>query len=403
MTDTLQNALHAKHRPPSSADRWLYCNASVSVVPLYPNEETTHNVKGGVAHKLIEDGIVFGVLPDTDDPDMDLNVQDVLDWVSARKQEYGPDCQAYAERRYDIAETGEFGTCDITLVTPEVIHLADYKNGYIMTEAREQMMLYLLGAILIYGARRIYRLTVIQPNYHHIDGTYRTIEVSHDEVEAFRRQVVEAVKGTTFKAGTWCKKSYCPHRGSCQTFLNWCETAGADAYYPQEVNSFDDARLAAALDHAEVLQGIRNELRKEAMNRIINHNREIKGYKIVKSRQNRDFASDQGREACYTALLEMGYQLEDLYEQKPFKVGNLTLHERTQLSVAGVERMVKQKYKRFKRGTWSEIWDQRFAPHIRSFTGGLTLERATDGRPAHTRGSEFGQLSPALGTSYNVV
>ena len=63
------------------------------------------------------------------------------------------------------------------------------------------------------------------------------------------------------------------------------------------------------------------------------------------------------------------------------------------LTVAGVERMVKQRCKNFGRGKWKEVWDEHFRPHIREFSGSLTLERAIDGRPAHTRGSEFGSIA----------
>lgn len=385
---------HAKERPPSAAARWVPCPASVNVVPLYPNSSSAASEKGDLAHLKLEDGILFGVLPDTDDPDMDMNIIEVLEWVEETKKAYG-DCVVYAERQYDIPETGEFGTCDVTFVTPDILHLADYKNGYVMTDAREQMLTYLLGARAVFGPRNLYRVSVLQPNYNHIDGTYRTVDVTPAELDDFAAQVVHAVASNYFKAGPHCKKTYCPHRGACVTFLDWCETEGADAYYTSEINSFDDDRLARALDQAEVHQGLRDELRKEAMRRIMHHNRQVRGYKIVKSRQQRDFAGEEGREACYTALLEMGYKADDLYEKKPFKVGAITLHEQTPLSVAGVERMVKQKYKHFKRGTWKAIWDAKFAPHIRNFSGSLTLERATDGRPSHTRGSEFGSIAAA--------
>lgn len=386
---------HAKSRPPSSAGRWLYCHGSAIVCPLYPNDSSVHSDKGDLAHLLLEDGIRFGVRPNTQDPDMDMNVYDVLDWVEARKKEYGPDCRVYAEQQYDIPETGEFGTCDITFVTPALLHIADYKNGFVLTDAVEQTMTYLLGAIAKYGERPSYKVTVIQPNHHHRDGPIRTTEVSHADVVAFRLKVLEAVAGTEFHAGGWCKKTYCDHRGSCLTFLNWCQTTGEDAWWPHEVNGMSDEQLAQALDHADTLHGVRDSYRKEAMRRIAQHDRKVPGYKLVKSRQQRDFAGEEGREACYMALLNMGYSADDLYEKKPFKVGDLQLNEHTALTVAGVERMVKQKFKTFGAGKWKKVWDEYFRPHIREFSGSLTLERETDGRPAHTRGSEFGALVPS--------
>lgn len=390
--------VHAKRRPPSGAARWMPCPGSVEVVPLYPREDSVHSVKGDTAHLHLENGIVFGVVPDTHDPDMDMNVRDVLEWVADRKREYGEACIVHAEQTYDIPETGEFGTCDITLVSADVLHIADYKNGYVMTDAYEQMMNYLLGAIGKYGPRATYRITVIQPNYNHRDGPIRTREVTADDVAAFRADLLAALQSTEFHAGAWCKKTYCEHRGACATFKEWAEQEGQDAYYPHEVNAITDDQLSQALDHADVLHGVRDEYRKEAMRRIANHDRKIKGYKLVRSRVNREFAGDAGRAACYQALLDLGYGADNLYEKKDIQVGLLTLHEQTPLTVAGVERMVKQKCKHFKRGRWKEVWDEHFRPHVREFSGSLTLERETDGRPAHTRGSEFGALVPPRST-----
>lgn len=385
---------HAKSRPPSSALRWIKCPGSVTVSHLYPNDSSAHSEKGDLAHQALEDGLIFGVLDETLDPDMYMNVRDVLDWVKDRRAEYGPDCKVYAEQKYDIPETGEFGTCDITIISSSLLHIADYKNGFVLTDAREQMLTYLLGAIAKYGTRSKYLLTVLQPNHNHTDGPYRTTVITPAQVEAFRAEVVAAVNSTEFVAGDHCKKSYCDHRGSCLAFKAWCETTGADAYYPHEVNAMDDAALAVALDHADTLHGVRDSYRKEAMRRIAQHDKKIPGYKLVKSRQQRDFAGEAGRETCYRNLINLGYTAEDLYEVKEFKAGDLTLNERTVLTVPGVERMVKNKYKAFKRGRWKEVWDEYFRPYIREYSGSLTLERETDGRPAHTRGSEFGALVP---------
>lgn len=394
-TTALTAPAHAKTRPPSSAGLWIPCPGSATVNPLYPNESSKHSEKGDLAHQLLEDGITFGLKPDTQDPDMDMNIRDVLDWVAERKKEYGDDCQVFAEQKYDIKETGEFGTCDITFLTRSIIHIADFKNGFVFTDAREQMLTYLLGAVAKYGPRTNYKITVLQPNHNHIDGPYRTTNITKAEVEEFRASILHSMTSREFVAGSHCKKYYCDHRGSCLTFLNWCQTTGEDAWFPHEVNAMDDNKLAQALDHAETLHGTRDSYRKEAMRRISQHDRRIPGYKLVKSRTNRDFAGEAGREACYLSLIDIGYNSNDLYEEKPFKVGAVTLNERSALTVAGVERMVKQKYKNFKRGTWSKIWDEKFRPHIREFSGSLTLERDTDGRPAHTRGSEFGSLMPA--------
>lgn len=392
-------AQHAKHRPPSSAARWLSCPASVSVVQLYdaygeqPKEAAD---KGTLAHALLDAYLTFGLKPDTDDPDMDMNVIEAGDWIKRRKAEYGANCELYIEHRLDTPHTGEFGTADAVFVTPSTIEIVDYKNGYVPVDVwmNAQMMVYLISAIAKYGARKNYRVTIIQPNYDHIDGPIRTFEPTKDQVEWFDNEVRQAVSlEENFFAGKHCKTTYCAHRGNCATFMSWAKNNATGAWWPYEVNSTTDEELAVALDHADTLHGLRDEMRKQAIIRIMQHGKEIKGYKCVRSRANREFAGDEGREAAYRALLNMGYEPHELVEKKPFKVGDTVMYEQSALSVKGVEDMVKQKYKHFGRGKWKEVFDEHIKPHIREFSGSITLERAIDGRPAKTPGSEFTPLT----------
>lgn len=388
-------AEHAKNRPPSSAARWLSCPASASVLLHYPNDESDASIKGTLAHTLLDAYLTFGVKPNTDDPDMDLNVIDAGDWAKERKAQYGKDCKMHVETRLDIPQTGEFGTADIVFETPTVLEIVDYKNGYVPVEIymNAQMMTYLLGAIAKFGTRKKYIITVIQPNYNHRDGIIRSWSPDKEQLEWFENEVKYSMQyPDNFAAGKHCKTTYCAHRGNCATFMAWGKNNAGNAWWPHEINATTDEELAAALDHAEVLHGLRDEMRKAAIVRIMQHGRSIEGYKCVKSKSNREFAGDEGREACYNALLHMGYELHELTNKKTTIVGKTTFTEQTLLTVADVERMVKQKFKIFGRGKWKEVWDEQFAPHIRVFSGSITLERAIDGRPSVTPGSEFDEL-----------
>lgn len=373
---------HAKFRPPSAAHRWLSCAASVTVMPLYPNTESEAALKGTRDHRAFEVGILFGIQPDTGDVDSDLAVMGALDWVNKKRAEYGKDCKVYAERQYDIPQTGEFGTCDVTFVTPTMLHIADYKGGYVPVdvEMNPQLMIYLLGAIAEFGERKSYLITVLQPGYLHRDGPYRTYEVSQADLDWLEGEIKYSLANEQeFKAGKHCKKTYCPHRASCIEFHTYARTEASKAWWPSDVHALDDIQLAQALDHADVVHGIRDELRKEAIRRMMQQDRQIPGYKMVKSRQDRAFKDDKAREAAFDICRELGATDEQLYEKKPE-------------SVAGVERFIKSKFKSFGQGKWSQIWDSHFKDHLREFSGSLTLEKAIDGRPAHTRGSEFGSL-----------
>jgi hypothetical protein len=133
----------------------------------------------------------------------------------------------FAEEQYDIPETGEFGTADITFVSPEVLHIGDYKNGYVVVDVHgnKQMYTYLLGAIARHGSRGKYYISVLQPNASHIDGPIRTVEVTQADLDAWRAQIAWSIANEhVFVAGKHCKKSYCAHRGNCATFLEYAQT-----------------------------------------------------------------------------------------------------------------------------------------------------------------------------------
>jgi hypothetical protein len=355
-------------------------------VQLYPNDESDASTKGDYAHDQLETSILFGIMePITEDESLNENLAGVMEWVGQQRALLGPDCKVYAEQSYDIPETGEFGTADITFVSPTTLHVGDYKNGYVLVDVLRnmQMLCYLLGAIAKYGERPRYLITVLQPNASHIDGPYRTYEVTAADLTWFRAAIAYAIANRNeFKAGKWCKKSYCPHRGNCATFLEYAQTEAADAWFPADVNAMSDEQLAKALDHAEVLHGLRDELRKAAMMRIMQMNRSIAGYKCVKGRRDREFLD----------FTPVRHVLQDV-----FKVPEHRLYTQSPLTVKGVEDLIKAYARDHKlgRGKWQMVWDNHLSEHVRENTGGLTLERASDARPAYRRGSEFGPITVA--------
>lgn len=385
---------HAKNFPPSAAERWVNCPGSSVAVQLYPNDESDASTKGDYAHDQLETSILFGIMePITEDEDVTENLAGVMEWVAQQRALLGPDCKVYAEQSYDIPETGEFGTADITLVSPTTLHVGDYKNGYVLVDVLRnmQMLCYLLGAIAKYGERAKYYITVLQPNASHIDGPYRTYEVTNDDITWFRGAIADArANPSKFVAGKHCKKSYCPHRGNCAAFLAYAQTEAADAWFPADVNAMTDEQLAKALDHAEVLHGLRDELRKAAMMRIMQMDRNIAGYKCVKGRRDREF-------------LEYGPVKNVLRDT--FAVPDHRMHTQQPLTVKGVEDLIKawSRDNKLPRGGWKQVWENTLAEHVRENVSGLTLERATDARPAHRRGSEFGAITGPVQQSGKIL
>jgi hypothetical protein len=372
---------HAKHYPPSSAKRWLSCPASVNVVGLYHNGESDSSIRGTQAHMLLETALTWGVVPDFHDIDMVYRVQKAYDYIKTLKAVY-PDGQFFYEVRIDIPETGEFGTADVVIVTRDTIHVIDYKDGWVPVNANfnSQMMTYLLGLIAKYGKRHKYVLTIIQPNYTHKDGAIRHYEPTQSTMDWFREEVQKAVASDHFTAGKHCRETYCPHRGSCAAFLAWAPENLQYAWYPSDVNGMTDDQLAEALDAADVLQGYRDQLRGEALRRMTRQDRTIRGYDVKRGRGKRAWASEAIAARVLDAMRALGAKEDDLYEK-------------TALSVAGVERWFKR---RFRNSTDPGMWQDEFWKVTEGcITGGehgLTVERDIDGRKSFKRGSEFSPL-----------
>lgn len=374
---------HAKYRPPSAASRWLSCSASASLLTLYPNLPSDASIKGDEGHFMLETALEWGIVPDHTDIDLVYMVQMAVDHVTAKKASLGPKCELHVETTLDIPETGEIGTADLIYVTPTLLDIEDFKSGYVPVDVKmnAQCMTYLLGAIAKFGERPNYRIGVIQPAYSHRDGMIRHYDVSQEDVDWFRREVLHSMTTDTFTAGKHCRTTYCPHRGACAAFLAYAEEHLADAWWPGEIGGLSDDELGYALDHADILQGYRDQLRGEVLRRIVNQGKQITGYKVVKGRVNRDFASDEARDKIFNALREIGATEDELYEKVP-------------ISIAGVDRVLKRIYKNFGRGAWLEARERIISDAMLDTKNQpLTVEKDIDGRKPYKRGSEFTPLT----------
>ncbi len=396
---------HAKNRPPSAAKRWLPCPFSATVAPLYQRDETDASQKGDHWHELMEIIITFGTLPLVCDPDAAEAMQELYNYVLKLFKAAGPDARIYVEQRIEITETGEFGTADIVIVSPTMIIVIDHKSGYVVVDVNynAQMMTYLLGLIAKYGERPEYLVAIHQPNYDHIEGPIREYRPMPEAVAAFRDQVLWSMANPDHcAAGHWCKETYCEHRGACEAFRVYVQNDLALGWHPTELKGMSDADLSKALDASDQVNGYRAELRTEAMRRILNMDRHVEGYKLVKGRRNRvvtDAASlvasvyeGMGAEwaiRLFPDLAFMGAQLE------------YALGDERVLKHIGTPKHIEDTIKQYARshylanGAWKTLYANVVGAYIRETAGGLTLEKAIDGRPAHRRGSEFGVLDPA--------
>ena len=401
---------HAKNRLPSAAKRWLPCPFSATVAPLYPRDETDQSLKGDIWHKLMEDMITFGTVPPECDPDAAEAMQDLYDYVMKVFKAAGPSARIFVEHRIDIPETGEFGTGDIIIVSPTLIAVIDHKSGYVPVDVlyNAQLLTYLLGLIAEFGERPEYLLAIHQPNYDHIDGPIREWRPVSADIDTFRDRVSWSMGNPNHvRAGHWCKETYCEHRGACEAFKVYAMNDLSLGWHSSELKAMSDADLSKALDASDELGGWRTELRAEAMRRIMNMDRQVHGYKVVKGRRSRSVTD--ARALVGTFQEKLGYEWACRLFPDLAWVRDLPLDREEVLKCLGtpkhIEDVLKQYARKFNlpRGGWKMLYDNVVGAYIRETASGLTLEKAIDGRPAHKRGNEFGVIDPANVTNVPIV
>lgn len=379
---------------------------------MYDRADTAASEKGDLWHEHMETRIVFGTLPIECDPDAAEAMEALAEYVDKRFKEAGPGAKIYVEQQLDIPETGEFGTADIIIVSPILLEIDDEKSGYVPVKVKhnEQLMTYLLGAIAKYGPRPKYRLGIHQPNYDHIDGPVRYWEPTNEDIIAFRAEVLDSIANADrVLAGPHCKETYCEHRGACSAFAAYAQEDLALGWHTSELKSMDDTALAKALDASDELGGWRTELRAEAMRRIMNMDRGIHGYKVVKGRRNRTVADPRGLVISVSAAIGSDWACKlfpdlvwvpDLHDRLGYE--EVLKHLGTPKHIEDVLKQYARQHS-LPRNGWKMLYDNVVGEYIRETASGLTLERAIDGRPAHKRGSEFGVIDPAQVTNLTIV
>jgi hypothetical protein len=408
---------HADHHPPSAAKRWINCPYSDEITEMYPNDKSLQSLKGDRWHEYMDTLITFGTLPLATDADAAEELEVLNDYVKARVRYMGPGTRTFIEQRVDVPESKSWGTADIILVSPQELEIIDEKSGYVpvKVELNDQLMTYLLGAINLYGERPKYTITIHQPGYDHIEGPLRSFNPTTDELLDFSDRVKASLKAkNTVVAGPWCKETYCPHRGACRAFHDYTKTSLAIGWHTSEVKAITDGQLAMALDASDELGGYRTELRVEAMRRILNMDRIIDGYKVVKGRRSRSVIDPQA--LVNAVLTNLGpvwaaRMFPDLsWAQSTLEVQLATgFMSEELLKCLGTPKHIEDVIKSYARqtgmsvrGGWKNVYDAVVGPYIRETANGLSLEKAIDGRPAHKRGSEFGTVEDPA-TSPNVL
>lgn len=230
---------------PSSSERWLNCTPSARLAEAAGSKTSEYAEEGTTAHELAEYALkswIYGTFyPECDEmpvPDeiaknkyyseeMRDAVGEYVNFVvgefyEMQKGPLGGSVATYLEEKLDISKFApeSFGSSDVTLLSPSILHIVDLKYGKGVKVPAEspQFKMYALGALAKFnnGSIKYVRMSVGQPRLHHYD----TIEMSVPDLLEWATKVLQPKAKLAFEGkgkqvvGSWCQ--FCPVKATCR-------------------------------------------------------------------------------------------------------------------------------------------------------------------------------------------
>lgn len=230
---------------PSSSERWLNCTPSARLAEAAGSKTSEYAEEGTVAHELAEyvlkswiDGTFYPECDEMPVPDeiaknkyYSEEMRDAVgEYVNFVVEEFyemgkgplGGSVATYLEEKLDISKFApeSFGSSDVTLISPFILHIIDLKYGKGVKVPAEspQFKMYALGALSKFnnGSIKYVRMSVGQPRLHHYD----TIEMKVEDLLDWAEKVLKPKAKKAFKGegkqvvGSWCQ--FCPVKATCR-------------------------------------------------------------------------------------------------------------------------------------------------------------------------------------------
>lgn len=230
---------------PSSSERWLNCTPSARLAEAAGSKTSEYAEEGTTAHELAEyalkswiDGTFYPECEEMPVPDeiaknkyFSEGMRDAVgeyvnfvvgEFYEMEKGPLGGSVATYLEEKIDISKFApeSFGSSDVTLISPSILHIIDLKYGKGVRVPAEspQFKMYALGALAKFnnGSIKYVRMSVGQPRLHHYD----TIEMEVEDLLDWAEKVLKPKAKKAFKGegkqvvGSWCQ--FCPVKATCR-------------------------------------------------------------------------------------------------------------------------------------------------------------------------------------------
>lgn len=294
---------------PSSSERWLNCTPSARLAEAAGSKTSEYAEEGTVAHELAEyvlkswiDGTFYPECDEMPVPDdiaknkyYSEEMRDAVgEYVNFVVEEFyemgkgplGGSVATYLEEKLDISKFApeSFGSSDVTLISPSILHIIDLKYGKGVKVPAEspQFKMYALGALAKFdnGSIKYVRMSVGQPRLHHYD----TIEMSVSDLLEWTTKILQPKTKLAFEGkgkqvvGSWCQ--FCPVKATCRAQKD--EIAHDFEEHPDTLVMTDDeiVDMLGKLDrYKSWLESLNQYAYSEAMK-----GKKWEGYKLVEGR-----------------------------------------------------------------------------------------------------------------------
>ena len=165
----------------SGAKRWMSCPGSKKMEHGLPDANSSYADDGTRMHTAAAEMLLGQpVSVELDDEEHDV-VQTYVDWVKLEARGH----QLLVEQRVDYSDVigvpDSFGTADAIILAGDTIKICDLKTGRgvkVDAEENEQLMLYALGALEVFGLVGDFKrakLVIVQPRLGNISEWEVTI------------------------------------------------------------------------------------------------------------------------------------------------------------------------------------------------------------------------------------